>query len=63
MILNFKKIYTSNIITIVYFLGLIFGAFFLGIWDADTSVKKGLIVLAWTIIYLILLFKLEQKKN
>jgi len=53
---------TTNIITIVYFLGLIFGAFFLGIWDAETSIKKGLIVLIWTSVFLICLFYADKNK-
>ena len=28
-------------------LGLIFGAFFLGLWDAETSIQKGLMALAF----------------
>ena len=46
----------TNIITIIYFLGLIFGAFFLGLWDAETNIQKGLIALIWTVFFLICLF-------
>ena len=53
----------TNIITIVYFLGLIFGAFFLGLWDAETSIKKGLMALAWTAIFLICLFYADKNKD
>tara|TARA_Y100001970_G_scaffold292689_1_gene435237 strand:+ start:876 stop:1046 length:171 start_codon:yes stop_codon:yes gene_type:complete len=53
----------TNLITIIYFLGLVFGAFFLGLWDAETSIKKGLIVLIWTAIFLISLFYADRNKN
>ena len=54
---------TTNIITIIYFLGLIIGAFFLGLWDADTNIKKGLMALTWTAIFLICLFYVDKKKE
>ena len=54
---------TTNIITIIYFLGLIIGAFFFGLWDSDTSIKKGLMALAWTAIFLIFLFKTDKKNK
>ncbi len=52
----------TNIITLIYFLGLVFGAFFLGIWDSETDIKKGLSVLIWTAIFLICLFYADKKK-
>jgi len=59
---KFKKMNITNIITIIYFLGLVFGAFFLGLWDAETSIQKGLIVLIWTAFFLICLFYADKKK-
>jgi hypothetical protein len=59
---EFKKMNITNIITIIYFLGLVFGAFFLGLWDAETSIQKGLIVLIWTAFFLICLFYADKKK-
>ena len=53
----------TNIITIIYFLGLIFGAFFLGLWDAETSIQKGLMALGWTAIFLICLFYADRNKE
>tara|TARA_B100001996_G_scaffold29443_1_gene22436 strand:- start:207 stop:377 length:171 start_codon:yes stop_codon:yes gene_type:complete len=53
----------TNIITLIYFLGLVFGAFFLGLWDSETSIKKGLLVLAWTAIFLICLFYADRNKE
>tara|TARA_B100001758_G_C18166748_1_gene482051 strand:- start:144 stop:314 length:171 start_codon:yes stop_codon:yes gene_type:complete len=53
----------TNIITIIYFLGLVLGAFFLGLWDAETSIIKGLMALGWTAIFLIFLFYVDKKKE
>ncbi len=54
---------TTNLITIIYFLGLIFGAFFLGLWDGNTNIKKGLMALAWTAVFLISLFYADRNKE
>ena len=53
---------STNII-IIYVLGLIFGALFLDIWSADTSVKKGLLGLGWTALLLIGLFFAEKNER
>ena len=54
----------STIVIIVYILGLVFGALFLNIWSADTSVFKGLLGLGWTALLLIGLFFAEKyEKN
>ena len=54
----------TTIIIIIYILGLIFGALFLNIWSADTSVFKGLLGLGWTALLLIGLFFAEKyEKN
>ena len=45
-------------------IGLIFGAFFLDVWGAETSFVKTISVFIWTIIFLITLFysdKYEKK--
>ena len=52
----------TTIIIIIYIIGLIFGALFLDIWSADTSILKGLLGLGWTAIFLIALFYAERKK-
>jgi len=36
----------SNIAIIIYIIGVIIGALFLDIWDAKTSINKGLIALS-----------------
>ena len=33
----------TSIVIIIYIIGLIFGALFLKIWSADTSILKGLL--------------------
>tara|TARA_Y100001970_G_C13982872_1_gene724115 strand:+ start:184 stop:351 length:168 start_codon:yes stop_codon:yes gene_type:complete len=52
----------TNIFTIIYALGLIFGAFFLGLWSSDTG-PKALLGLGWTAIFLISLFFADRKKD
>ena len=53
----------STIIIIIYVLGLIFGAVFLDIWSAETSIKKALLGLGWTALLLIGLFFTEKDEN
>jgi len=53
-----------TIITVIYILGIIMGAFFLDIWSAETSFVKTISVFVWTIFFLIALFysdKYEKK--
>ena len=53
----------STIIIIIYVLGLIFGAIFLDIWSAETSIKKALLGLGWTALLLIGLFFSEKNEK
>ena len=54
----------TSIVIIIYILGLIFGALFLNIWSADTSILKGLLGLGWTALLLIgLFFSEKHEKN
>ena len=53
----------STIIIIIYVLGLIFGAGFLDIWSADTSILKGLLCLGWTALLLIGIFFAEKNER
>tara|TARA_B100000945_G_scaffold56284_1_gene41454 strand:+ start:185 stop:361 length:177 start_codon:yes stop_codon:yes gene_type:complete len=57
------KLSKTNIIIIIYFLGLIFGAIFLDLWSSDTNIKKGLIALTWTAVFLICLFYADRDKE
>jgi hypothetical protein len=53
----------STLVTIIYVLGLIFGALIIKIWDAETG-PRAFIGIAWTTIFLITLFyadKYDQK--
>ena len=52
-----------TIVIIIYISGLIFGALFLDIWSADTSVFKGLLGLGWTAILLIGLFFADKNEK
>jgi len=51
----------SSIVIIIYILGILIGALFLGIWDAETNSVKALTGLIWTVIFLIALFYVEKK--
>tara|TARA_B100000686_G_scaffold192029_1_gene198641 strand:+ start:224 stop:397 length:174 start_codon:yes stop_codon:yes gene_type:complete len=53
----------STIIIVIYVLGLIFGAVFLDIWSAETSIKKALLGLGWTALLLIGLFFSEKNEK
>ena len=53
----------SNIVLIIYIVGVAIGALFFDIWGADTSIKKGLIALGWTAIFLIAYFYSDREKN
>ena len=53
----------TTIVLIVYIIGLIFGALFLKIWSADTSILKGLLGLGWTALLLIGLFFAEKHER
>ena len=52
----------SNLIIIVYIIGLIFGAVVLDLWSAETS-PKALIGIVWTALLLIGLFITEKNEK
>tara|TARA_B100001093_G_C26116900_1_gene713304 strand:+ start:271 stop:444 length:174 start_codon:yes stop_codon:yes gene_type:complete len=52
-----------KIISIIYALGILIGAVFLGVWDAETSFIKTIGVFLWTIIFLIVLFFTEKNEK
>tara|TARA_B100000214_G_scaffold250766_1_gene184298 strand:- start:967 stop:1140 length:174 start_codon:yes stop_codon:yes gene_type:complete len=52
-----------TLVVFIYILGIILGAFFLDIWSIDTSVKKGLIGLGWTALFLIGIFYADRDKE
>ena len=47
----------------MYIFGILFGAFFLDLWGADTNIKKGLIAMFWTALFLIALIFVEKNKE
>ena len=51
----------TTIITIIYILGIIVGAFFLDTWGAETSFIKTISIFVWTIIFLIALFYADKQ--
>ena len=53
----------SSKVIIIYIIGLIFGALFLDIWDAETSIFKALLGLGWTALLLIGLFFAEKNEK
>ena len=52
-----------KIISIIYAVGILIGALFLGIWSADTTFIKTITVFIWTIIFLIALFLADQNEK
>ncbi len=54
---------TSSIVVIVYIIGIIIGALFLDIWGAETNMKKSLLALSWTAIFLVALFYADKDKQ
>ena len=52
-----------KIISIIYAIGILIGAIFLGVWDAETTFIKTIGVFIWTIIFLITLFFAEQNEK
>jgi|TARA_X000000950_G_C13330546_1_gene424392 hypothetical protein len=50
-------------LTIIYIMGIIFGALVIGIWDAETNISKAMFALVWTAIFLIALFYADKKND
>ena len=61
--LQFMKISKTTLVVIIYIIGVILGAFFLDIWGAETSMKKGLIALGWTALFLVGIFFVDRDKE
>ena len=57
------KITKTYLVIIIYIVGVIIGAFFLDIWGAETSIKKGFLALGWTALFLIGIFLLIEIKK
>ena len=57
------KISKTTLVVIIYIIGVILGAFFLDIWGAETSIKKGFIALGWTALFLVGIFFVDRDKE
>ena len=51
------------IVSVIYIIGVLIGAFFLDIWGAETSFVKTISVFVWTIIFLITLFYFDKNEK
>ncbi|MDB3971260.1 hypothetical protein N9371_02195 [Candidatus Pelagibacter sp.] len=53
------------LVTLIYVIGVLIGAFFLKVWGAETSFIKTISIFVWTIIFLITLFYADkhERKN
>ena len=51
------------IVSIIYIIGVLIGAFFLDVWSVETSFVKTISVFVWTIIFLIALFYLDKNEK
>ena len=51
------------IVSIIYIIGVLIGAFFLDVWSAETSFVKTVSIFIWTIIFLITLFYFDQNEK
>ena len=52
-----------KIISIIYAIGIIIGAFFLDLWGAETTPQKSMSIFAWTIIFIIALFFADKNEK
>ncbi len=57
------KISKTTLVVIIYIIGVILGAFFLDIWGAETSMRKGFIALGWTALFLVGIFFVDRDKE
>ena len=53
----------TTIVTVIYILGIVIGAFFLDVWGAKTLFVKTISVFLWTIIFLITLFYSDKHEK
>ena len=52
-----------TIISIIYAIGILIGALFLGVWAAETTIVKTMAVFIWTIIFLVALFFADKNEK
>ena len=51
------------LVTLIYVIGVLIGAFFLKVWGAETSFIKTISIFVWTIIFLITLFYTDKHER
>ena len=51
------------LVTLIYIIGVLIGAFFLKVWGAETSFIKTISIFIWTIIFLIALFYFDKNER
>jgi len=51
------------LVTLIYIIGVLIGAFFLKVWGAETSFIKTISIFVWTIIFLITLFYADKHER
>ena len=61
--LKIRQMNKTIIVTIIYVIGIIFGAVVIGIWDAETNLSNAMFALIWTAIFLIALFYTDKKSD
>ena len=52
-----------TLVTLIYILGVLIGAFFFKVWGAETTFIKTISIFIWTIIFLIALFYSDKYKK
>ena len=60
---KFDQMNKITLVTLIYILGVLIGAFFLKVWGAETSFIKTISIFVWTIIFLIALFYLDKNEK
>ena len=51
------------LVTLIYIIGVLIGAFFLKVWGAETSFIKTISIFVWTIIFLIAIFYTDKNEK
>ena len=52
-----------KLISIIYAIGIVIGALFLEVWDAETSFIKTIGVFIWTIVFIIAIFFADKNEK
>ena len=58
-----NKMNKTIIVSVIYIIGVLIGAFFLDLWGAETSFVKTISIFVWTIIFLITLFYFDKNEK